>query len=103
MDQAAEELINNLHNIFEKITNRDFVLAKKKTLDSITSSRLDLQRQAERHFRKILDNNYNFQNYFKMEKFSKSITIEDFIKYYEEMFVDDNTLKMTVWVIYILT
>lgn len=98
MDKAADDLIHDMNKLFEKMTNRDFVLAKKKTLDSILSNRLDLKKQAERHFRKILDANYNFQNYFKMEKYSKSITIEDFIRFYEEMFIDSNTLKMTVWV-----
>ncbi len=78
------------------MTTRDFMLAKKKTLDTIISTRLDLQKQADRHFRKILDGNYNFQNYFKMEKYSKSITFEDFLNFYDDVFRD--SLKMTVWV-----
>ena len=98
MDEAANELIHNLEpNIFEKMTTRDFMLAKKKTLDTIISTRLDLQKQADRHFKKILDNNYNFQNYFKMEKYSKGITFEDFLHFYDDVFMN-NSLKMTVWV-----
>jgi secreted Zn-dependent insulinase-like peptidase len=98
MDKAAYELINDLINIFNEMTTRDFMIAKKKNLDTISSSRLDLQKQADIYFRKILDNNFNFQNYFKMEKFSKSITLEDFIKFYEDIFLTDSGLKMTIWV-----
>jgi secreted Zn-dependent insulinase-like peptidase len=98
MDTAANELINNLKKTFDDMSTRDFMLSKKKNLDIITSTRLDLQKQSERHFRKILENNYNFENYFKMEKYSKSISFEDFIKFYEDVFLGDSGLKMTVWV-----
>jgi secreted Zn-dependent insulinase-like peptidase len=99
MDEAANDLIHTLDDkIFDKMTTRDFMLAKKKTLDTITATRLDLQKQSERHFRKILDNNYNFQNFLKMEKYSKSITFEDFIRFYDDVFIN-HSLKMTIWVI----
>lgn len=98
MDEAANEVISNLEHKFEEMTMRDFILAKKKTMDTITANRLDLQKQADRHFRKILDNNYNFQNYYKLEKFSKSITKEDFIKFYSDNFIANDSLKMTIWV-----
>ena len=84
--------------MFEKITNNEFIIAKKKNMDTIALSRLDINKLSDKYFRKIVDNNYNFHNFFKMEMFSKSITKDDFISFYNDVFTTKENLHLTVYV-----
>ncbi len=87
--------------MFENLTQHDFIISKKKNMDTLALSRFDINKLSEKYFRKIVDNNYNFHNFFKMEMFSKSITKEDFISFYNDVFTSKENLHLTVYVIYI--
>ena len=97
IDKAAIELIESLQNKFEQMSQQDFILAKKKNFDSIASARYDLSTISEKYFTKIVEQNYRFFNYLKMENYSKSIRKEDLLKFYNDNFIDPN-LKLTVYV-----
>jgi hypothetical protein len=82
------------------MSQQDFVIAKKKSFDSISSIRYELTSLSDKYFYKIIEKDYKFFNFIKMENYSKSITLEDLVKFYNDVFIDPN-LKMTVYVYFI--
>lgn len=84
------------------MSTNDFLLAKRKNFDTIASGRFDINKISNRYFNTITGNKYNFYNLLNMETFSKSLTKEDFVKFFEDSFNSDHSLSMTVYVIYYL-
>ena len=96
MIKKLESEIKNISDSDD--TKEEIIIAKKKNMDTIALSRLDINKLSDKYFRKIVDNNYNFHNFFKMEMFSKSITKDDFISFYNDVFTTKENLHLTVYV-----
>jgi len=80
------------------MSDESFQLSKRKNFDIIASSRFDLNKVANRYFNTIIGNKYNFYNLLNMENYSKSITKDDFINFFEKTFNSENSLTLTVYV-----
>jgi secreted Zn-dependent insulinase-like peptidase len=102
IDKAAIELVDSLQQKLDALTAHEFTLAKKKSFDSIASTRYELSTLSDKYFNKIIEKDYRFFNYLKMENYSKSLRKEDLIKFYNDVFIEPN-LKLTVYVIRIFT
>jgi hypothetical protein len=97
MDDAAIDLVESLEHKLGSITEQEFVMAKKKSFDSILNSRFDLSSLSDKYFTKIIEQDYKFFNFIKMDNYSKSLRREDLVKFYNDVFIEQN-LKMTVYV-----
>ncbi len=101
IDDAAIDLIDNL--IKEKIENLsdiEFKEAKTRNLETLSNQRLILHTVSQRYFDPIIDNNYDFPGFKKMDKYSASIRKENLEQFYDENFKSRN-LVFTVYVIFV--
>ena len=92
-----------LNNIIEKqldkLATAEFDSAKSKSFDVIAETRLDLSKASIKNFNAIMENTYHFPNYNIMNKYSKSITKEDLLNFFNYEFLGNEGLKFTVYVI----
>ena len=98
MDNAVEEILNMIHKKIDSLQTNEFNLSKKKNIDSITSERLNLNKLTSRNFNVIVEDKYNFYNFMNMEKFSRSINLEDLKVFFSKKFIKED-LSLTIYVI----
>jgi secreted Zn-dependent insulinase-like peptidase len=99
MDDAAVELLEDtILKKLKDLNKADFNSAKRKNFDTIAQERFDLSKVSKRYFTTIMDNSYKFTNFHIMDKYSRSITKDDIVTFFEDNFVSNDNLKFTVYV-----
>jgi secreted Zn-dependent insulinase-like peptidase len=99
MDDATIELLQTtIKSQLEKMSDKEFNLSKRKNFDTIAYSRYDLSKKSFRFFDSIIENNYDFPNFRKIELYSKIISKKDIINFFQDKFLSKNNLKFTVYV-----
>ena len=79
------------------MTVPEFNSAKRKNFDTIASIRLDLSKISKRYFDAITEENFKFDNFNIIENYSRGITKPDIMRFFEENFIDKESLKFTVY------
>ena len=98
MDNAVEDILNTINKKINSIQTNEFNLSKRKNFDSISSERLNLNKLTLRNFNIIVEDKYNFYNFLNMEKFSKSIKLDDLKSFFSKKFKKED-LSLTIYVI----
>jgi len=96
IDNAAEEILTTIHKQIQKLHFSEFNLSKRKNFDAISADRLNLMKLTARNFNIIVEDKYNFYNFSNMEKYSKSIKLEDMKNFFEKNFMNQD-LSLTIY------
>jgi secreted Zn-dependent insulinase-like peptidase len=98
IDEATSELLHkDIKNKLETMTNSEFNSAKRKNFDTLSFSRLDLSKISKRYFDAITEENFKFDNFNIIEKFSKGIKKIDILKFFDNHFIEKENLKFTIY------
>jgi secreted Zn-dependent insulinase-like peptidase len=99
MDDATIELLEDtIHKQLKDLSKIDFNSAKRKNFDTIAQERFDLAKLSKRYFSTIMDNSYKFTNFKIMDLYSRSITKDDIVSFFEDNFLSNDNLRFTVYV-----
>jgi len=102
IDKAALNLLIKIKEKLESMSNTDFIALKSRVFEFLFVDSFKLSNLGNTYFSKIVDETYDFINYKRIQLYLDSIKLVDIINMFNEKFLLNDNIKITVYVRIIL-